>query len=464
MGTFLTFQNHYQIPQNEWKLFFDRMMKLFQEGGILQFEEVEIYGKRISLLHTPEPNQDGIVFADYSYYEDRFWETIGFDRQGHFFSGKVGTHEFFLLAAAAALLTEQMSQSKTLVNFDGWIGCWTSAAWINGCLDMELSLTNRKNAWNIYQILSQEKGSQSPHLFEYRPAINSEFLPCSLYACFMQENYSDILKSVSDILAHHKEPSPYLEMLKEAERLPGILKNLKQLKGLTDHVLMKSVLNYLCMDNVQRYQQYKDTDLPEKTSGFALCEAWLPAPLIVKALAEVTRHSYDEIWDTVCLKANSGCIYQLEQTIEQKSLPVYPPLSTEDYFSISCEDMLYQISPDQVSPDVEQWLREIKMNWEKEIESGSNPMDYASFLHDIITVMYEANQHFGNIFMFRQTFYDLLAHAQEKEYQAFWQIWKILIKKEWDRSSEELRESRIKLRMYLALLANSKLRTNVFGI
>ena len=55
MGTFLGCVGTPHIPEERQKEFRGRMLRLLREGGMMNTEEVNLFGKKISLLHFPEP-------------------------------------------------------------------------------------------------------------------------------------------------------------------------------------------------------------------------------------------------------------------------------------------------------------------------------------------------------------------------------------------------------------------------
>ena len=59
MGTFLGCVGTPHIPEERQKEFRGRMLRLLREGGMMNTEEVNLFGKKISLLHFPEPDEDG---------------------------------------------------------------------------------------------------------------------------------------------------------------------------------------------------------------------------------------------------------------------------------------------------------------------------------------------------------------------------------------------------------------------
>ena len=70
MGTFLGCVGTPHIPEERQKEFRGRMLRLLREGGMMNTEEVNLFGKKISLLHFPEPDEDGFFQVCYNYFEN----------------------------------------------------------------------------------------------------------------------------------------------------------------------------------------------------------------------------------------------------------------------------------------------------------------------------------------------------------------------------------------------------------
>ena len=66
MGTFLGCVGTPHIPEERQKEFRGRMLRLLREGGMMNTEEVNLFGKKISLLHFPEPDEDGFFQVCYN--------------------------------------------------------------------------------------------------------------------------------------------------------------------------------------------------------------------------------------------------------------------------------------------------------------------------------------------------------------------------------------------------------------
>ena len=79
MGTFASLfrENGVRIPENKKQEFTERIERLYQAGGMMEVERVELCDKKIILLRKARMKDDGMEFF-YNYFEDVFWENAGF--------------------------------------------------------------------------------------------------------------------------------------------------------------------------------------------------------------------------------------------------------------------------------------------------------------------------------------------------------------------------------------------------
>ena len=62
MGTFLGRVGQPHIPEDRQETFRRRILRLFREGGMMSTEDTQMFGKKITLLYFPEPDENGCWF------------------------------------------------------------------------------------------------------------------------------------------------------------------------------------------------------------------------------------------------------------------------------------------------------------------------------------------------------------------------------------------------------------------
>jgi len=478
MGIFICFVRTPQIPEADRPVYFERMMTIFKKGGMLDFETVSIFGHKIHLLHDVEPNARGYVNTCYNYFEDNFWEDAGFSRDGHLGSGKVGSRQFNRVIVAASILMEQMSETKTLVDFRGCAASPSSAAaWLRHILGIKFTLYNRHDCWNVYEIIHKaniecgypDESITDDELESYLPSHYAKFIEATQYARFWDDDFSTITAHMKEIFEKsYSNPLPG-GFTEKMEALPKALRTLQEMRQEDDKTFIKTVLDYLCEPYNERVKKCKENSAPEEASGFMDCEMFLSASLVVKALSEQTGRDFWTLWSMISGKEHSGGIYSM---LLEGLMDTYLPISTETYLGINPDDLLYFMPMPDLSREMSEWLEELKSRYESIMAEDFTMRDGNSFLKDIITTLSAVNKHFGHIFMFRETFYEFITHNQEKEYQAVWTLYERIVKEEWGYEKDLVKDwdgypntqSRMKVRRFLALLANPTMRQRVFAL
>ncbi len=286
---------------------------------------------------------------------------------------------------------------------------------------------------------------------------------------FGDDDFSTITAHMKEIFEKsysHPLPGGFIEKMEE---LPKTLRTLQEMRNEDDKSFAKTVLNYLCEPYDERVKKCKESSAPEETSGFMDCEMFLSASLVVKALSEQTGEDFWTLWSMISGKEHSGCVYSM---LLEGMMNAYLPISTETYLGLNPDDLLYFLPVPDLSREMSDWLHELKSRYESIMAEDFPMRDGNSFLKDIITTLSAANKHFGHIFMFRETFYEFMTHNHEKKYQAVWTLYERIVKEEWGYEQDLIKDldgypntqSRMKVRRFLALLANPTMRKKVFDL
>ena len=152
MGTFLDCVGKPHIPEDQQEEFQQRMLRLFREGGMMCDESVEMFGKKITLLYTPELREDGRLWFNYNYYENDCWEDAGINAD-HIFSNKVGWQHFCRVMSAAHVLEERSSDTPCFADLrDPDIPHWFTLGWLKYLFGEELPLES-PSIWDTYVFL-----------------------------------------------------------------------------------------------------------------------------------------------------------------------------------------------------------------------------------------------------------------------------------------------------------------------
>ena len=154
MGTFLHCAGEPHIPEDRQAKFRERMLRLLREGGMMSSEEVTLFGKKIFLLHFPEPDKDGFFRVWYNYFENDCWEDAGMYR-GHIYSGKVGWRQFCRVVAAARILEERSSDTPCFADLrEADIPHYFSLSWLKYLFGDDLPL-DTPSLWQMFLFLKE---------------------------------------------------------------------------------------------------------------------------------------------------------------------------------------------------------------------------------------------------------------------------------------------------------------------
>ena len=68
MGTFVGVMGNVSIPKEQWETYVEQMLTVLTQGGMMQYDTIQLYGKNIMLVHKPEFDTDrGVVDWQYNY-------------------------------------------------------------------------------------------------------------------------------------------------------------------------------------------------------------------------------------------------------------------------------------------------------------------------------------------------------------------------------------------------------------
>ena len=102
MGTLVGVMGDVSIPKEHWETYAAQMLTVLTQGGMMQYDTIQLYGKNIMLIHKPEFDTDrGVVEWQYNYIENDYWEPCTMDASGWLTTGKVGQNQFRNVMQAA---------------------------------------------------------------------------------------------------------------------------------------------------------------------------------------------------------------------------------------------------------------------------------------------------------------------------------------------------------------------------
>ena len=120
MGTFVGVMGDVSIPKEHWEIYVTQMLAVLTQGGMMQYDTIQLYGKNIMLIHNPEFDTDrGVVEWQYNYIENDYWEQCTLDASGWLTTGKVGQKRFRDVVQAAYVLETYVPDANAFAHING---------------------------------------------------------------------------------------------------------------------------------------------------------------------------------------------------------------------------------------------------------------------------------------------------------------------------------------------------------
>ncbi len=496
MGTFAGFFEHGDkgIPSDKVNEFAEKVKTVYQKGGMMDIELLQLYGKKVVTIHKAEMKPDGMDFF-YNYFEDTRWENAGFDKKtNHVWSNKIGWAHFYTAVVAAYVLEEQYTENVAITMVDGeLVTAWSYVGWLNYLFD-EMRHIKNFDTWKLFETfyyLDDEYNrwddwSQWNGFGDKRYAFISG---CEIYAVIYGtdkalEKFEPLEKEDKERLAFNGMRHAILALEQFAEQE----QNLAEQQCLE---IINSIKDY--------YVLGKDTkNLREgKYADLLTCLYVSDAPaFIVKRISEIFQKDFKELWDSV-----KDVVKRVNVDIYSNDTYYVVPVSTEKLFRQSADDMIYYWEDNNkilFSDELWEWFETLKKEYDIILEDGKvieKPLRY------MVDLLVEADEEYYNVFAFSEFVEECVENLNDIRYQVLWRIFDNMIhdpelkkagdvifvpegpghEKEgihywgeepkrrlicnWDFMdfSKKNNKGRVTLRRYMALVANKALREKVFG-
>lgn len=505
MGTFGGYSGSKKIPEDKKEIFSQQMLKILNYGGMMNFEAIQLYGKEMGLLKPIEIKTREDVWFHYNYFEDNFWETAGFKVDScRLWSEKIGCAEFNDVIMAGYTLYEAYCDEEGMANVDGEIIDATEyMGWINHILGTFFSLKNRFNMWKNVETYALSR-IEAGYADCFSERIFSKIIPKELEYAADETELADlyhIVNGTSDLIdgkAKIRQGSYYEDVLKCRQLLENYF------DGNIENPLVK-LWDFLKLEYKQREKE-SDSCLKE----IAKMSLRISARVFVYLAIELDGNM--EFWKE--WKELKDIVYQdehmknyvpqevMQWKKEQQENPVAPiPTSrflhqeesfvfymppkefigeTECY--ISDDDRLYWWDGSdevKISAKTEQWLKDLAKQHKKMEETKEYKEAEQDFQKFLWTTIVEIEDYYKRVYPFQKMFYEFMQNGNKKEYIAAVALLKRLADSEeyrktgeivkyarrWEMSGRIMTHNiaRIRLKRYLSVMANKKIREIYFG-
>ena len=503
MGTFATLFHKAGagIPDEKKKEFKVRIEKLFQMGGMMEMEQVQLCGKKAVTIKKASMHDYGMDFY-YNYFEDDCWENAGVSSKGGYvWSEKIGWREFHQVVVAAYVLEGLYIDGPAVAMVNGdVVTSQTYIGWINYLFRTQYPQKNN-DPWALFEALHNRMDMDLERV-DWGGFVQDLYGFIGCYEINAVLTGTEALEKEFDKWAGNEsrnENDGKLNFFDFARRLKMAVKQFHKENGEDEagqlFLLVEMLRSYYKQEgmSIDVSRKYED----KKLEAICLFAALTDAPAYVfQVISEVYEVNFWELWERVKgVAKRKKILYQME--IPQETVSV----STMDFFGITSDDMILFWGDDeniQFSQELKNWFEDLKSRFDMFMESGDS---VENSLYWILELMEYADENYYQVYTFSNFFNETMEHLNDRRFLTLWKIYDEMLhdpvmeeagsvvfvpegpeyehvglhyfgtpprrrlKTNWDMIKKEERnnKARVKFRRYMALLENRKLRKRIFG-
>lgn len=519
MGVYGGYCGNMDIPEEKREVFEHQFKKFLNRGGMMEIENAELFGKRIALLCPVDENKKGSLHFFYNYFEDTCWESAVYNADSCYLgTGKIGSYEFNKVITAAYMLYDLYDpEAGYLFNDDHVRIPQYYAGWINYLLNEDFSIKKYRELWKMEEAYQNSRRYAS----DFTLKDLGELVPAEYELASGGTDYMDLyciaagLKKVfSSLTGEEIEECHYLSDIRQCWDASRIIFNEQDGE--------QFLLDLMKMGREEREQLAgEDGKSSAGRRNLAKLSLYMPARVLAYVYADIKGeqgeeekeekywHSNSHFWE-FWMKNKDGMYHdEIPKQYAGEKIRKFrenvwgepcPKVRTTEFLRTTpyvsrCESERtkslpnYMVSDDdrlfwwdgsddvRVSGDTDQWLKDLAERHRKLVEEAGG-YEEGSFIKNFITLLAGANAYYRNIMAFHGMFYEFIENGNKKEYQAAVRLFEKLVEENretgkvieeagqsWELASRKLtfNEARLKLKRYLSVMANRKLREKYFG-
>lgn len=499
MGTYIRHYGDVKINKNKKKEYIERVKKILTYGGMVQREQLEIQGKKIVTMKTPEVELNGCIYVDYNYIGDDSWETAVFDTESAIFTTeKVGWQEFNFVCMAIYVLTEFYSDNFIISECEEIRGEEFVIEWLNYLFNERYTDKRFSSMWDIYDLLYHEDALEYNYItHEVLKAVKRGYIgkldPQDIITyAYINKDVEPLWDNICNPTKGDECDNPLLSYVLEMEKIIVKL----NIKGYQ----YDELINILLSNREVKFKFYGNNIL----DGFKNYINLVPGYIILKQLCDTYGKSfwdeYDRYKDTI--HKSSKLINEIFVRDDFSELPILGKVSTADFLDIpdnalcfknsignnyhkSNDDLAYYWGKDVrfgFSDKFLEWTESLSEKYfnilaKESLFENIYMRDKESFIDYMVTVLNKADKMYGRIYAFKEMLCEFIDNAEKKEYQVAiclldklldenWPEGKIIqkLKYDWDIADKNItfNKGRLNIKRYLAIIANPKMRKQIF--
>ena len=466
MGAFAGYFGELYVPEERRQELSERILVLFTQGGMMTLEQIKVMDTATELICLPEINEKKDIVATYNYFEDDWWEGIGFNTEtGSIWSNKIGCRQFNYVTQAAYVLLEFYSDAFMVAEVDGRVVyAGEIIAWLNHLFGEIYTNVRCKDLWKIYKLLPE--GSRKYDLLKL--AISGQEDAQSAFGTF---NYLSISSPelFYKSIAESEQSEPPADKFDPMSTIRMLRSALKRIKDQTNDP--EAELAYLKELLVLR--TLRGIEFPEnKYLVFAFSALLISCDLVLFLVAETFELDFWKL-----LEEMEPLVADKKPLLENKMIPfpVIPPEGTAEFLCCSDDDRAFFWTIDgdvKFSAKMQEWMADLKDELEEILTVEETLIDPANFFMTFLKTLEDVNRSYRRIYAFSSMFQEFIGNAANRKYQAA----VILLQRLQERHGSEVETlknarwpyeldspGRRNIKRYLAILANTELRQHTFG-
>lgn len=449
MGKYLGYFGNRTTPEDKREEFTRRVLTILDQGGMMDLEEVSMFGKKIWLMKPLQiqPGQESLTFC-YNYFENDIWETAGY-RPGscRFYTNKVGWLQFDLVCSAVYVLHEFYADSFGMANRDDHVfDAREIIGWLNYLFGEHYTNSRSTDLWRIYQLLPDYR--KDDNLLPLLPDDASmDVLDTLIYLAVTREYHKEDWKQLIAVPSHGPEEITLPDCIRVLE---NALKEWKASNDENDAQKLEQLKIVL-----KAGEQKVSPEIPQLCQFIGGIAYLLPMEISAKLVADTFSLDFPTLLEE--LQPYARDVRELWNYKDRQPPKPIPPVDTASFLGCSDDDRAWWWTPGgDVHFSGEMNVRLSQCRTELETLASQRPLlPGTETLKLLIETLYDVQEQHRYVFSFREMFYDFVAHSELPLVQAAIRYLRQLLEREPD--------SPVNLRRYLAIMGNLPLREKVFG-
>lgn len=438
------------VNQKEFEIKLERVL---QEGGIMNVDEMSLYGKKIQILNPIRIGENGSRFW-YNYFEGRCWEIAGYDSEDGIYSGKVGWSSFCKVMEAAYVLQTLYMKEKAWVTTNGnvtHVGAYLG--WFQYLFDERKRLKN-PDLMELKEILLAEDDETDILFGKWEILLYSGYWIEGILDCVAVENGTQqIIESFANELEDDKENEDNFSYFPFLVRMARFVEEFKQKSKLSEEQQLQMLI-----DAVWEVINAPKFTLGEKneTSPLRMCLFFSGNfAFAIKRISEVYDKDFWELYKPFAGRQRKRGLGQAGDELQDQLIE---EVSTAMLFKKNEDDLIFlwrENGKIQFSEELNEWLGNLKKQYNIILTEKKRIEKPVRYMVNVLSVMQEEY----NILFFKSWLEDSFDHIADYRFHALWKLLGNMLEIV---KSGNMKE--IQLKRCAEVLGNLELRMKIFGV